>query len=105
LKLNNFSSKRELLKQLPLSKKIVSGGAIGTDKLGEKFAEDNNIETEIYLPNWNKFGKKAGYIRNKLIIENCDEVIAFWNGKSPGTKLTIDIAKKLNIPVHIIKIE
>ena len=83
----------------------MSGGANGADKLGEKFAKDNNIETEIYLPDWNKFGKKAGYIRNKLIIENCDEVIAFWNGKSAGTKITIDIAKKLNVSLHIIKIE
>ena len=85
--------------------KIISGGAYGADKLAEKFAKCNNIETEIYLPNWLKFGKSAGYIRNKLIIENCDEVIAFWDTKSPGTKLSIDICKKINKPIKIIKID
>jgi hypothetical protein len=82
---------------------IISGGAIGADKLAEKFAKDNNIKIELYLPDWNRYGKSAGYIRNKLIIENCDEVIAFWNGKSPGTKLSIDIAEKLKKIIHIIK--
>lgn len=72
---------------------IVSGGARGADSLGERWAKENGIETLIFLPDWNKHGKSAGYIRNKDIIENSDLVIAFWDGVSKGTKHSIDIAR------------
>jgi len=73
---------------------IVSGGAKGADKLSENWAKLNNIKTNIFLPNWNRYKKAAGYIRNVDIIKNSDKVIAFWDGKSKGTKHSIDIAEK-----------
>lgn len=82
---------------------VVSGGARGADKLGEKYAEEHNKEKLIFLAEWNKYGKVAGYIRNQEIIDNCDEVVAFWDGRSPGTRHSIKLAKKKNIPVKIIK--
>ena len=75
---------------------IVSGGAIGADKLGERAALELNIPTEIYLPDWEKHGKAVGFIRNKDIVKNSDVVLAFWDGQSKGTKNSIDIAHKLN---------
>lgn len=82
---------------------IVSGGARGADSLGEQFAIDNDIDTLIFKPEWDKYGRGAAFIRNKTIIENCDKVIAFWDGKSKGTKNSIDIAIKLGKTVKIIK--
>jgi hypothetical protein len=46
----------------------------------------------------------AGPIRNKLIVEVCDEVIAFWDGKSTGTKHSINYAKELGKPFQIISV-
>jgi hypothetical protein len=83
---------------------VISGGAKGADMLGEKWAKLNNIETTIFIPDWNKHGKKAGYIRNIDIINNCDECVAFWDGKSKGTKHSIDLCIKSNKPYIIIKI-
>jgi predicted Rossmann fold nucleotide-binding protein DprA/Smf involved in DNA uptake len=34
--------------------KFVSGGAKGADILGEKWADNNNIEKLIFLPDWKK---------------------------------------------------
>lgn len=82
---------------------IVSGGANGADKLGEKFANVNNIQTIIFKPDWNKYGKSAGFIRNKLIVDNCDSVVAFWDSKSKGTKHSLDYAKKTNKNIIIIR--
>ena len=82
---------------------IISGGATGADTLAEQFATENNIEPIILKPEWDKFGKSAGYRRNKDIIDNCDVVIAFWNGESPGTKHSINIATKQNKKTIIIK--
>lgn len=82
---------------------IVSGGARGADKLAERFAEEKGLDTEIHLPNWDLYGKSAGFIRNRKIIENSHIVFAFWDGKSKGTKHSIDLAKTMNKEIHIIR--
>lgn len=74
--------------------KLVSGGAKGADTLAEQYAKDKKIETEIYLPDYKKYGKKATIIRNKDIVKNADFIIAFWNGVSSGTKMTINECHK-----------
>ena len=84
---------------------IVSGGAKGTDTLAEKFAHAHEIPTMIFLPEWDVYGKRAGFIRNEKIIKYADEVIAFWDGKSRGTKSSIDLAKKECKPMYIIYFE
>ena len=75
---------------------IISGGARGADKLGEKFAKENGIPTQIFIAEWGKYGKSAGFRRNVDIIKNCDECIAFWDGQSHGTKHDIDLCKQYN---------
>jgi hypothetical protein len=83
--------------------KFVSGGAKGADILGEKWADNNNIEKLIFLPDWKKFGKKAGFIRNEDIIANSDIVVSFWDGSSKGTKHSMGLAKKQNKKLITIK--
>lgn len=84
---------------------FVSGGAIGTDSLAEKYAYEEEIPIDIYYPDWETFGKSAGRIRNQEIIDTADELIAFWDGISPGTKMTISFAKKKGIPYKVVKID
>lgn len=81
---------------------IVSGGAKGADALAKRFAAEHSISTATFLPDWNKYGKPAGYRRNKLIVDACDIVLAFWDGKSKGTEHTISLAKKAKKPTFII---
>lgn len=83
---------------------IISGGARGADRLAEKYAHENSISTVIFLPDWEKNGRGAGVIRNKLIVKECDICIAFWDGTSKGTKHTIDLCSNNDKPCHIIKI-
>ena len=85
--------------------RIVSGGAQGADSLGEKYGKENNIETLIFRAEWDKYGKAAGFIRNKTIVDNCDVVLALWDGKSKGTQHTINIAKEKNKKVYIKEFE
>ena len=61
---------------------VVSGGAQGADTFGERWADENSIEKLIFKPEWKKYGKKAGFIRNKDIVLNSDRIVAFWNGTS-----------------------
>jgi hypothetical protein len=73
---------------------IVTGGAQGVDYVAEGTARALGLKVLICTPNWDKYGKSAGYKRNQEIVEISDRVVAFWDGKSAGTKLTIDLAKQ-----------
>lgn len=81
---------------------IVSGGAAGADSMAERFAKENNIQTSIHKPDWKKYGRAAGFIRNKDIIAECDVCFAFWDGSSRGTANDIELCNKMNKPCYII---
>ena len=81
---------------------IISGGAKGADSLAERFADYWGFPQPIFKPEWNKYGKSAGFIRNQLIVDNCDMVLAFWDGESRGTADTIEKAKKAKRPTFIV---
>ena len=81
---------------------IISGGAKGADTLAKHYAQENNLQMIEYKADWKKFGRAAGVIRNKTIIESAEHILAFWDGKSPGTKNSIDYANKLSKPVTTI---
>jgi len=95
--------KESILKSFPGVTIVVSGGAKGADQLGQKFAEELQLKTEIYLPDWKCYGKGAGIVRNELIVKNSHAVIAFWDGISKGTKKTIDISRNLGKRVIVVK--
>jgi hypothetical protein len=82
---------------------VVSGAARGADSLGERWAINNQIPTLIFPADWDKHGKRAGYIRNEDIIKNCDVCIAFWDGLSNGTKHSLSLCEKYNKKYSIIK--
>ncbi len=82
---------------------IVTGGARGVDKSAIAYANANKIKTTVFLPDYQAYKKGAPFKRNKQIAEYSDMCLAFWNGKSKGTKQTILCFEKLNKPV-IIKI-
>jgi predicted Rossmann fold nucleotide-binding protein DprA/Smf involved in DNA uptake len=80
---------------------IVSGGADGVDTLAERYADYNNIPKLIIDAEWDKYGQAAGMIRNKLIIEASDIVIAVWDGISPGTKDAVKYTQKLKKKLYV----
>lgn len=94
--------KEKVLTNYPELSIIVSGGAKGADLLGEVLAKELGLPSEIYLPEWGKYGKLAGIIRNEQIVKNSDSVIAFWDGSSKGTKKSIEICRKLNKRLIIV---
>lgn len=73
---------------------IISGGAKGADTFGEQYATENNIPKKIYKPDWEKYGKKAGFLRNHTIIKACDVCLALWDGNSNGTRHDINLCKE-----------
>lgn len=80
---------------------IVSGGARGIDTCAKNYALQHDLKLTEFLPEYDKYGRGAPLRRNITIIEHADLVLAFWDGKSRGTKYVIDNCKKQNIPVVV----
>jgi hypothetical protein len=100
---DDYGLLRKTLDAIPDISSIISGGAKGADSLAEQWAKEKGIGTVVFKPEWAKYGMGAGVVRNRLIIEDCDYCIAFWDGKSKGTLNSIEMCKKLNkrITVHL----
>ena len=95
----------DLEKYLPAATtEIISGGAKGVDLCAKLYAEQNNIPYTEYLPEYKKYGKAAPLRRNDKIIEAADMVLAFWDGKSRGTKYVIDRCNYFRKAVNVIVI-
>lgn len=93
----------DIFKTRGFASQIISGGAYGADTLAIKYAELWEIPCSVILPDWNRWGKYAGFKRNEeMIALSPDLVIAFWDGESKGTKNTIGLAKKAKIKTIII---
>lgn len=82
---------------------VVSGKARGADNLGERWAKEHGHIVEEYPADWDKYGKSAGYKRNALMAKNAGALVAFWDGKSKGTKHMIDLAKLHGLKVRTIR--
>ena len=80
---------------------IVSGGARGVDTSARNYAKENDIKLTEFLPEYDKYGRSAPLKRNIKIIEYADIVLAFWDGRSHGTKFVIENCKKLKVPVTV----
>jgi hypothetical protein len=80
---------------------VVCGEARGVDSLGKKWAIANNIPVISFPANWELHGKSAGFIRNDEMAKNADALIAVWDGKSPGTRMMIEIANKRGLKVFV----
>lgn len=80
---------------------IISGGAQGVDTSAREYALGHGLKLTEFFPEYSRYGRFAPLKRNITIIENADLVLAFWDGKSRGTKYVVDKCKKQNIPVTV----
>lgn len=75
---------------------FVSGHAKGAGQMAEQYAESHDIPIQIMKPDWKRYGRAAGVVRNKEMLVYADQesaqLLAFWDGKSSGTRNTINTA-------------
>lgn len=90
----------EVLRQeLNLDDTVIVGGARGADKMAEQWAREQGFEVVVFPAQWDKFGKKAGFLRNTQMLEEGEatRVIAFPGGV--GTQMMMDIARRAHVEV------
>jgi len=99
--IDNYFDRQLLYGDISDTEILISGGARGVDSIAEEYWKMNGGKTIIFKPEWDKYGKRAGFLRNQLIVNEAERLIAFWDGKSKGTKHSIDLAIAKGIPVDI----
>lgn len=113
---NNYDYLRDYVKEYIMSNhynpteiEIISGGAKGPDSFAIRFASEYQLKCTVMHPDWNKYGKRAGMIRNSDMLKYATDnyagdvlLLSFWNGHSKGTKHMIDISYAKHIKVHVI---
>ena len=83
---------------------VISGTAKGADTLGERYAKEHEpfgMRIERMPAEWEKYGKGAGFRRNHRMAQEGDALLAFWDGKSKGTKNMIEEAHKARLETHV----
>lgn len=80
---------------------VVCGKARGADTLGEQYAKERGFSVQYFPADWERYGKSAGYRRNTEMAKNADALVAFWDGKSLGTRHMIEIAKSRGLKVRV----
>lgn len=91
--------------QLDPQAELVCGMASGADMLGYHFFKECGNTIHEHYAQWDKRGRSAGYMRNEEMSKVGDALLAFWNGKSRGTKHMIETMEKLGKPVFIVSYE
>lgn len=71
---------------------VVCGMCSGADMDGYAWAVKNSIYVAKFYPDWDKYGKASGPIRNREMAEYGEALIAFKGGK--GTANMISEARK-----------
>lgn len=87
---------------------FINGAAAGVDQIGEKIAKKWRFPTKQFPADWDEYGNSAGVIRNNQMAAyaaddpECGVLIAFWNGKSPGTFQMIQAAEKFHLKKFVV---
>ncbi len=93
----------EFITEIPYTEiEVVCGLAKGADRLGNHWAWERGIPVAQFPADWDKFGRSAGPRRNKRMAEYATHLVAFWDGKSRGTKSMIDLGMKFNLVVKVV---
>lgn len=90
---------------------LIHGGATGADTEAARVGQHLfNLQAEVHRADWKKYGRAAGPIRNKQMVElGADLCLAFPDHPknqgghgSRGTWNCIDLAQQAGIPVLVV---
>lgn len=84
---------------------FISGGANGPDTWVRSFCEEfdvNLVEHALTEEDWEEQGKRAGFLRNQKIWDEADLGITMWDGKSSGSRHSLELAGQQNKPLIVL---
>jgi len=81
---------------------IVSGTARGADRLGEAYAAARGLPLRRFPADWARHGRAAGFRRNEAMAAYATHLVAFWDGRSRGTRHMIETARRAGLRVRVL---
>jgi len=90
-----------LRQKLPALTKIVTAGAPGADPLGAQYARAHSLPLQVLRPNYQRFGREARWVVNGLVLQKAGALVAFWDGRSAGTRHALELARRQRLPYVI----
>ena len=81
---------------------VIHGAAKGADSLAEEWAKSRKVPTIPCPANWKRYGRGAGPIRNKQMLDLKPELVVAFPGGS-GTRHMVEIARKAGIEVMVVE--
>lgn len=95
---------RRRLRTLPVNTVVLHGGARGADRLAGQIGRELGLHVAVMPALWDRYGRDAGRLRNvAMLTMQPTVVIAFWDGRSPGTGMMIRLAGDAGVPVEVIR--
>lgn len=82
---------------------LVSGGARGVDSLAPAAARLLGCASVVVRPDYAAFGRRAPLVRDRVMVEQADAVLAVWDGVSRGTAYTVACARRAGLPVVVVR--
>jgi hypothetical protein len=97
-----------LLSSLDGGSTVIHGAAKGADSLADFHARRIGLAVDDYPADWDRYGKRAGYVRNQQMLDEGkpNVVYAFVDkplAESKGTAMMVDIAHRAGVPVVIVQ--
>ena len=84
---------------------VIYGGASGVDAMGRRYADERALYWTLYEADWEKHGRAAGPIRNRLMAQRADAAIVLIAGNSRGSRNMIEEMEKLGKPVFVMEVD
>lgn len=82
---------------------LICGMARGADLMGHSIFKQAGLVIEEMPADWDRLGKRAGFIRNQDMGRLADVALIFWDGQSRGTKHMIEVMESLGKTVYLVR--
>ena len=94
---------REFVERLPAGAIVVTGGASGVDATAGAAARAKALGLIKLPPRFEETTDPgASARRNQELIDGADVLVAFWDGRSEGTRKTVERALDSGREVHVL---
>lgn len=92
----------EWVRDLPPGTSLVTGSASGVDAAVTKAAREREVPVRRLAASFEEASDaRRSAERNQRLIDQADALVAFWDGRSLGTRMTIDRALDSGVEVHV----
>ena len=90
------------MRSLPAGTSLVTGSASGVDAAVTKAARELEVPLRRLPASFDEASDpRRAAERNQKLIDEADALVAFWDGSSEGTRMTIERALDSGLEVHV----